>query len=73
MSEQKDRPKCRQCGKLLSAYKYADAEWNRGKDRRFGYEGNNFFCTLRCGFYYGLRCVQTEAITKSGLPATPTT
>lgn len=45
------RPKCRFCARPLAKYIYADRPWARGE---YGYGGCGVFCSLRCGFKYGL-------------------
>lgn len=42
---------CRRCGSKLKPYIYfGDSVIDPKKEKRFGYEGNGIYCTLRCGF-----------------------
>ena len=42
------RPKCVYCGKRLPIYPWSS-------DRaRYGYNAHGVFCSLSCGYYYGL-------------------
>lgn len=36
---------CLHCEKKLRKYRWGDG---------YGYDGNGFFCTLRCGFYHAV-------------------
>lgn len=48
-------PTCPTCSRRLRPYKfYAHPVIDPLKVSRWGYEGNNIFCTLRCGFNWGL-------------------
>jgi len=50
-----DRPFCRTCDKPLGQYRFfGHPDIDPGKARRWGYEGNGYFCTLRCGFNWAL-------------------
>jgi hypothetical protein len=54
-SEDKPLPLCRSCGRPLPKYQFfghpvIDPE----RSRQYGYEGNGYFCTLRCGFKWAL-------------------
>lgn len=53
------RPKCRQCSHELEVYFH----WSGGDDTHcFGYEGNNNFCTLRCGFRWAVAGLKANKI-----------
>lgn len=50
------RPICRTCDKPLGHYKYfGHPVIDPTKVKVFGYEGNGYFCSLRCGFNWALR------------------
>lgn len=44
------RPHCRYCDHELGVYIFYAVD----SERKFGYEGNNKFCTLRCGFNWAV-------------------
>lgn len=48
------RPRCRQCNKVLPIYPY----WNHKDKVTYGYRGHNAFCTLGCGYCFGLQAAQ---------------
>ena len=49
------RPTCHNCGEPLSQYRFfGHKDIDPDKKRRWGYEGNGIFCTLRCGFNWAL-------------------
>jgi hypothetical protein len=54
-----DAPRCRRCACKLKPYIYfGDSVIDPKREKRFGYEGNGFFCTLRCGFRFALDAVK---------------
>lgn len=66
------RPKCRMCGKTLRLAPMDRTE--KSGNRLFvtpiaesavcvhyGYDGDNLFCTIRCGYRYGLYHAQKKA------------
>lgn len=44
------RRHCWDCSKEMEPY----SQWKPGTPLQYGYEGNNHFCTLRCGFRWAL-------------------
>jgi hypothetical protein len=70
------RPLCVQCKRPMHAeytieYVRVDTptgfrtEPRRGELRGHGYAGNDFFCSLRCGYRFGLKHAITEDSTRS--------
>lgn len=52
-------PNCRECGDRLEPYLYCGhPDIDPHGKKRWGYNGNNIFCTLRCGFKYGVNAVK---------------
>lgn len=49
---------CKYCRKPLPLYRFADQDWAKEKGKVWGYRGNNYFCTLRCGFKYAILAAQ---------------
>jgi len=47
--------KCLICGKSLAWYMQG------GERKGRGYLGRGYFCTLTCGYKYGMRCVKAQA------------
>lgn len=54
------RPHCRQCRIELPLYTWRNSQFARELGRVYGYEGSGYFCSLRCGYQYGLALLQTE-------------
>jgi hypothetical protein len=53
--EDKGRPECRTCDKRLPTFRFfRHPTIDPTGTRQFGYEGNGFFCSLRCGFNWAL-------------------
>ena len=48
------RPQCPWCGKLLPVFSYWEGDFWRERGAKWGYNGNNIFCTKECGYRYGL-------------------
>ena len=46
---------CLWCGRKLRAYRYRDAEHNKGKGKEKGDYGDGHFCGLRCGYQFAVR------------------
>lgn len=51
-------PPCANCGKPLPHYQWA---LTTNCPSIWGYMGNGVFCTLRCGYGYGLRAQRVQA------------
>lgn len=52
-------PNCRECGEKLTQYVYfCHATIDPERKKQFGYKGNGFFCTLRCGFRYAVNTLK---------------
>ena len=51
------RALCFKCQKRLPAYRWRNEAWALG---RWGYQGNGYFCSLRCGYHYALGKVQDK-------------
>ena len=63
-------PRCKQCGESLPHYQYHAQRDSRSE---YGYHGDGEFCSLRCGYRYGLRAVRqqnqinAEALARGGI------
>lgn len=44
------RPRCAKCNRELSP----NIHWDGESEKKFGYVGNNYFCTQSCGFVWAL-------------------
>lgn len=44
------RPRCAHCSREMSP----NLDWDGIDDKKFGYMGNNYFCTQGCGFLWAL-------------------
>jgi len=50
-------PRCKHCGALLKRHKFAGdlpGVGGDGKSRKYGYLGDNTFCSKEHGYQYGL-------------------
>lgn len=49
------QPNCRRCGKPLWPYIYfGHPDIDPKHEQKWGYNGNNVFCTLRCGYHWAM-------------------
>jgi hypothetical protein len=68
----RDRPRCQQCGRKMPAYftyEFHPTLLLRPVMRSFagwGYDGNGYFCSLRCGYRYGLSVMRNIRGVKNG-------
>lgn len=52
-------PECRRCGEKLKPYIYfGDHTIDPKRVKKWGYEGNGIFCTLRCGYRHALELLK---------------
>lgn len=67
----KSRPRCKQCGTRLAIHKdwvgYINpVPWETMAvykfEGKYGYEGNGHFCSLHCGYPYGVRVAKAGVI-----------
>jgi len=58
-------PNCHECGERLKPYIYfGHAEIDPKGSAKWGYQGNNIFCTLRCGYRFALNMVRSGRHTR---------
>jgi hypothetical protein len=63
-----DRPVCRKCNRELKPVgAISDGRTyhltgypEKANSIRYGYDGDNYFCTLRCGYAYGLAAIRAR-------------
>lgn len=46
---------CLHCGSVLQKYRWGES---MGRPGSVGYDGNGFFCTLRCGYQHAVAAAQ---------------
>ncbi|HLF96976.1 MAG TPA: hypothetical protein VI457_07515 [Methylococcaceae bacterium] len=51
-------PDCKCCGKPLKVFEFFDSQWAKDAGLVYGYKGEGVFCTLRCGYQFGILAVQ---------------
>jgi len=59
-----NRPRCAYCGELLSVDRYFDTEFGIARGRKWGYDGEGVFCTLRCGYEFAKLAVEAGFVAK---------
>ena len=57
MAKPTDRPKCGNCFAVLRPWPYQNVAPKRNP---FGYAGEGIFCSLRCGYHFGVRVVESR-------------
>jgi hypothetical protein len=62
-------PDCHNCGKPLAPYRNFDTDHAAERGLVWGYYGDGFFCSLRCGHEFGVAAVRAGYVRKAVLPA----
>lgn len=65
IAELGEPPLCHNCGEPLKPYPYLAEPHAKEQQQVWGYNGNNLFCTMRCGFQFGIAAVRAGYARKS--------